>query len=241
MAQEQYRTLKPENRLLTVLPSQDLGRLWPLFEPVKLDRHHVLLSPEQRVASIYFPQSGLVSMLTRLADGRSAEVGVVGSEGLVGLPLVLGSDTSSVEGVVQVPGTMLRLGADALRQALEDTPALKRLLLRYVLAFHQQVTQTAACNANHALDQRLARWLLMAHDRSGGDNLPLTQEQLALMLCVHRPGVTVAARVFQKAGLIHYDRGNIAITDRAGLEATACECYASVRQRFKPLQGALKA
>ncbi len=105
MAQEQYRTLKPENRLLTVLPSQDLGRLWPLFEPVKLDRHHVLLSPEQRVASIYFPQSGLVSMLTRLADGRSAEVGVVGSEGLVGLPLVLGSDTSSVEGVVQVPGT----------------------------------------------------------------------------------------------------------------------------------------
>ena len=141
---------------------------------------------------------------------------------------------------MQVPGTMLRLGADALRQAIENIPALEQLLLRYVLAFHQQVTQTAACNANHALDQRLARWLLMAHDRLEGDSLPLTQEQLALMLCVHRPGVTVAAQMFQKAGLIRYDRGNITITDRAGLEATACECYSSVRQRFKSLQGPAK-
>lgn len=176
-------------------------------------------------------------MLVLLADGRSAEVGLVGTEGMVGLPLLLGSDRSAVEAMVQAPGTMLRLGAGAFRQALEDSPALRTLLLRYTLAFQQQVTHTAACNGNHPLDQRMARWLLMAHDRADGDEFPMTQEFLAMMLCVHRPGVTVSARLFQQAGLIRYGKGQMQITDREGLEGAACECYATVRRQFEALLG----
>ncbi len=196
------------------------------------------MKPGQPIAAVHFPEAGWVSMVAVLADGKSAEVGIVGSEGMAGLPLLLGSDSSSVEGMVQARGTMLRLGADAFRTALEHSPALRTLLLRYVLAFQEQVAQTAACNGHHALEQRLARWLLMAHDRAEGDEFPMTQEFLAMMLCVHRPGVTVAARLLQQAGLIRYGQGQIAVTDRAGLEATACECYGAVRRIFERLLGA---
>ncbi len=179
-------------------------------------------------------------MLAMLADGRSAEVGVVGSEGMVGLPLLLGSNSSHVEAMVQAAGTMLRLHAGAFRRALEESAALRTLLLRYTLAFQQQVTQTAACNGHHALDQRLARWLLMAHDRAEDDEFPMTQEFLAMMLCVHRPGVTVAARLFQQAGLIRYGHGQMKVTDREGLEAAACECYGTVRRQFEQLLGSAR-
>jgi CRP-like cAMP-binding protein len=177
-------------------------------------------------------------MVVLLADGNSAEVGIVGSEGMVGLPLLLGANDGIVETMVQGTGTALRLSVAALSRALEEIPDLLRLLLRYALAFQEQVTQTAACNGHHALDQRLARWLLMAHDRAEGDEFGMTQEFLAQMLCVHRPGVTVAARLFQQAGLIRYGHGRITITDREGLEAAACECYGAVRQRFNLLFGA---
>ncbi|MFC7738596.1 Crp/Fnr family transcriptional regulator [Roseomonas sp. GCM10028921] len=133
---------------------------------------------------------------------------------------------------------MLRLEAGTFRRALDEIPALRTLLLRYTLAFQQQVAQTAACNGHHALDQRLARWLLMAHDRAEGDEFPMTQEFLAMMLCVHRPGVTLAARLFQQAGLIRYGQGQMRITDREGLEGAACECYATVRYQFQKLLGA---
>ena len=123
---------------------------------------------------------------------------------------------------------------------MKDSPALERLLLRYTLAFQELVTQTAACNGNHALDQRLARWLLMAHDRADGDEFAMTQEFLAMMLCVHRPGVTVAARLFQQAGLIRYGQGRLLVTDREGLEAAACECYGTVCNRFDILMGTPK-
>jgi CRP-like cAMP-binding protein len=142
--------------------------------------------------------------------------------------------------MVQCPGPLLRLGAVAFRQAVEESTALRTLLLRYALAFQEQVTQTAACNGHHALDQRLARWLLIAHDRAGGDEFPMTQEFLAMMLCVHRPGVTVAARLFQQAGLIRYGGGRMAIIDRPGLEAAACECYGAVRRQFERLLGAAR-
>lgn len=227
----------PRNRLLAALPSADLAWLWPQFEPLELDLRHILLSPDEPITAVHFPETGWISMLAMLADGRSAEVGVVGSEGMVGLPLLLGNDRSHVEAMVQAPGRVLRLGANAFRQAVEDSPALRTLLLRYALAFQQQVTQTAACNGHHALDQRLARWLLMAHDRAGSDDFPMTQEFLAMMLCVHRPGVTVAARLFQQAGLIRYDRGQMRVTDREGLEAAACECYGTVRRQFGQLLG----
>ena len=227
----------PSNRLLAALPAADLARLWPQLEPVGLEMRETLHVSDEPIAAVYFPESGWASMLALLADGRSAEVGLVGTEGMVGLPLLLGSDSSGTEAMVQASGTMLRLEAGAFRRALEESPALRTLLLRYALAFQQQVTQTAACNGHHALDQCLARWLLMAHDRAQGDEFPMTQEFLAMMLCVHRPGVTVAARLFQQAGLIRYGNGQMAITDREGLEAAACECYGAVRRQFEALLG----
>ncbi len=225
----------PRNRLLAALPPDALARLWPRLKPVVLPVRTGLMAPGEPIEAVYFPETGWVSMLALLADGQSAEVGLVGKEGMAGLPLLLGSDTGMAEAMVQGAGTMLRLEAADFHRALDDIPGLDKALLRYALAFQEQVTQTAACNGNHALDQRLARWLLMAHDRAEGDGFPMTQEFLALMLCVHRPGVTVAARLFQQAGLIRYGQGSMTITDRPGLEAAACECYGTVRARFELL------
>jgi CRP-like cAMP-binding protein len=227
----------PRNRLLAALPPEELAHLWPQLEPLELEVRHILSAPDEPITAVYFPETGWSSMLVLLADGRSAEVGIVGSEGMVGLPLLLGSDSSQVEAMVQCSGTSLRLEARAFHRALEESPALRTLLLRYALAFQQQVTQTAACNGHHALDQRLARWLLIAHDRAEGDRFPITQEFLAMMLCVHRPGVTVAARLFQQAGLIRYGHGQMTITDREGLEAASCECHGAVRRQFDKLLG----
>jgi CRP-like cAMP-binding protein len=237
-AQSVFPTVR--NRLLAALPAEDLARLWPQLEPVESEQRQILHAPDEPITAVYFPETGWISMLAVLADGRSAEVGLIGNEGVAGLPLLLGSDSSNVEAMVQAPGSMLRLEASAFCRALEESLALKALLLRYTLAFQQQVTQTAACNGNHALDQRLARWLLMAHDRVEGDEFPMTQEFLAVMLCVHRPGVTVAARLFQQAGLIRYGHGQMRITDREGLEAASCECYSAVRRQFEKILGSAR-
>jgi len=177
-------------------------------------------------------------MMALLEDGSAAEVGLVGFDGMLGLPLLLGSDRAVTEGMVQAPGTFLRLGATAFQEEQERSQAFRKLLLRYALAFQAQVAQTAACNGRHTLDQRLARWLLTAHDRAHGDEFPMTQEFLAIMLCVHRSGVTVAARLFQQAGLIRYSNGQMTVTDRAGLEAAACECHGVVAREFQRLVGA---
>lgn len=227
----------PRNRLLAALAPDALARLWPQLRAVSLPIRTAIMAPGEPIEAVYFPETGWVSMLALLADGQSAEVGLVGREGMTGLALLLGSDSGMVEALVQGAGTMLRIDAADFRRALEDIPGLERALLRYALAFQEQVTQTAACNGNHALDQRLARWLLMAHDRAEDDEFPMTQEFLALMLCVHRPGVTVAARLFQQAGLIRYGQGRMIVTDRPGLEAVACECYGAVRARFELLLG----
>jgi CRP-like cAMP-binding protein len=174
-----------------------------------------------------------------LEDGDGAEVGVIGNEGVVGLPVLLGAACDDLEAMVQNPGTALRLGADALRQAMEEDAALRRLLLRYVLVHHGQVARTASCNGRHLTEQRLARWLLMAHDRTAGDEFPMTHEFLSMMLGVRRAGVTVVAGQLQKAGLIRYERGRIAITDRPGLESVSCECYGVVRRASDALLGPL--
>ena len=176
-------------------------------------------------------------MLAQLEDGLTAEVGLVGREGMVGLPLVFGIETAFIEAMVQAPGAALRMEASAFRHALDEHPALRTLLFRYSEFMHAQVAQTAACNGNHGLEQRLSRWLLMSHDRTNGDELPMTQEFLAMMLCVHRPSVTVAARILQRANLIRYGGGSITVLDRSGLEATACECYGMVRQHHQRLLG----
>jgi CRP-like cAMP-binding protein len=228
----------PRNRVLAALPSEDLIRLWPRLEPVEFRLRDVIQVPDEPIAAVYFPESGFVSMLALLVDGSAAEVGIVGCEGMTGLPLLLGSDRSPAEAMVQASGTFLRLGAAAFQEEQDRSPPLRKLLLRYTLAFQVQVTQTAACNGHHALDQRLARWLLMAHDRVEGDEFPMTQEVLATMLCVHRPGVTIAARLFQQAGLIRYANGSITVIDRAGLESASCECHGVVKREFQRLLGA---
>jgi CRP-like cAMP-binding protein len=166
-----------------------------------------------------------------------AEVALVGREGMIGTPLVVGVDSAFEEAFVQANGTALRMEASAFRQTFHETPALQRLSCRYSEAMRAQTVQTAACNGRHPLEQRLARWLLMAHDRAEGDDLPVTQEFLALMLCVYRPSVTVAAGVLQRARIIRYNRGHVEVFDRDALEATSCSCYSAVKRRFDRLLG----
>jgi CRP-like cAMP-binding protein len=226
------------NRLLSALPPEDLARLWPRLEPVELVQRAVLHPAETPVTAVYFPETGYASILAQLEDGDSAEVGLIGPEGVVGMAALLTGDTDTLESMVQGAGGALRLGTAALREEMERMPAFRTLLHRFVLVHHGQVARTAACNGRHLTDQRLARWLLMAHDRSEGDTFPMTHEFLAMMLGLRRAGVTVAAGQLQKAGFIRYERGSITITDRPGLESAACECYGVVRRAQDRLLGA---
>jgi CRP-like cAMP-binding protein len=229
--------VEPRNHLLAALPAADLARLWPRFERVELPERHVLHSADEPMTAVHFPESGWLSMVTILEDGDVAEIGLVGREGMVGLPLLLGSDRAPMEALVQARCTMLRLSAAALREELEQSAALRMVLLRYALAFITQVSQTGACNGRHRVEQRLARWILMAHDRSDGDDFPMTHEFLSMMLGVRRAGISVAAGRLQKAGLIRYRSGHMLVADRPGLEATACDCNEAVQREFRRLFG----
>jgi CRP-like cAMP-binding protein len=223
--------------LLSALPPEVLVMLMPKFRRVPLAVRDYLVAPDQTIEAVHFVESGWVSMVATLGEGTQAEVGLVGHEGMVGLPLVLGVDSGYEEAFVQAQGTALQMEAHAFQRSLEEFPILQTRLYRYSEAMHAQVTQTAACNGHHSLEQRLARWLLMAHDRAEGDDLPVTQEFLALMLCVYRPSVTVAAGILQRAGIIQYSRGHIAVLDRDSLEALACGCYVVVKRRYNTLLG----
>jgi CRP-like cAMP-binding protein len=225
------------NRLLGALPPEDLAVLWPRLEPVELELRQVLHVPEQPVQAVYFVETGWISMVAALEDGDGAEVGLIGYEGMLGLPLLLDSEFEDLEGIVQCPGMALRLSAADFREALEQLPTLRRLLNRYAVVHHGQVTRTAACNGRHDIAQRLARWLLMAHDRAEGDTYPMTHEFLSMMLGVRRAGVSTAASVLQRAGLIRYSAGRMTITDRPGLENSSCECYGMQRRASERLFG----
>jgi CRP-like cAMP-binding protein len=226
-----------KNRLLRALPPDLLSRLLPRMRPVSLLLRDSLMVPETSVNAAYFVESGWVSLVTSLDDGTQAEVGLIGNEGMVGLPLVTGVNTAFVEAFVQADGAALRMEARVFRAAMEEEPVLRTVLFRYLEAMTAQISQTAACNGRHDLEQRLARWLLMAHDRAEGDEIQITQEFLALMLCVYRPSVSVVASTLQRAGMIRYGRGHITILDRKGLEETACDCYRVVKSRFDQLLG----
>ena len=230
-------TLATDNRLLAALPPEDFARLRPRLRRVELPFDRTIFPADGEVEALLFIESGMVSLLATLEGGEQVEVGIAGREGLIGLPLVLGDDRSLVEARVQLEGTALRLGAAALRDAMDESAALRGLLLRYAQAFQIQVTLSAACNARHLIEHRLARWLLIAHDRAGADEFSMTHEFMALMLGVRRPGVTIAANTLQKAGLIQYGRGRITITDRPSLEAASCECYHVTRREFGRLLG----
>lgn len=223
------------NRLLAALPQADLSYILPKLRPFTLTVRDMLIVPDKAIEAVYFVESGYISSVITLEDGTQAEVGLTGREGMVGLPLILGVDSAFEQAFVQANGSALRMEAGAFRQALEETPTLRGLLSRYHEAMRAQTAQTAACNGRHDLEQRFARWLLMAHDRSDGDDLSLTQEFLALMLCVYRPSITAVAGILQRAGIIRYGYGHITVLDRSALEATACDCYNAVTRRFERL------
>jgi CRP-like cAMP-binding protein len=225
------------NQLLAALPPDDFALLKGSLRPFDLILKQFLHASDQPIETVYFPERGMVSMVAVLEGGQLMEVGLVGREGMVGLPVVLGAESASTEAMVQAAGAALSLPAATLVEALEGSPALKALLLRYMQAFHVQVTQTAACNGRHPVEERLARWLLLAHDRAESDTFPMTQEFIATMLGVRRAGVSVAAGILQRTGVINHMHGHVAILDRPGLERTSCECYAAVRRRCERLLG----
>lgn len=229
------RTSSTQNHILQALPSAECDRLLAQAEPVDLPFHQVLHEAGEPIRHVYFVEQGMISQLVLLEGGQEQEVGLVSREGLVGLVAALGAETSFTESMVQVPGSALRLPVAALRQEMARDGALPGLLSCSMLALHIQVTQTAACNGRHSLDERLARWLLMVHDRTDGDELPITQEFMSMMLGVRRAGVSTAVGTLEKTGAISHSRGSITVLDRARLEAASCECYAAAKWAIEPL------
>ena len=213
------------NRLLGALPTHDLRRLLGACKPVELAFADVLYVPGQRITHVYFPIHGFISLIIPVDDVAHLEVGLVGNEGMFGVPLVLGIDLSPVRAVVQGAGSALQMDAAWFRRELELNPVLHRRLDRYAFVQLIQLAQAAACTRFHVVEARLARWLLMTQDRAHADIFYITQALLALMLGVRRVGVTRAARSLKQQGLIDYNRGNITILDRRGLKAASCGCY----------------
>ena len=224
-----------ENGALAGLPREDLAFLLPRLERVDLPIRAVLASPNVPISHAYFVQRGMISLVQPLQDGTMVEVGLIGREGFVGVPLVLGTKADAVEAMVQIAGTALRIPASGLQEAIRARPTLAAPLLRFAHALLVQIAQTAACNGRHNLEERLARWLLMAGDRARDGTFQLSHEFLSMMLGARRPGITVAMGVFRRAGLISNSHHHIAILDRPGLEAAACECYATVRDKYRQL------
>lgn len=228
---------KPQNRLLAALPEEVHERLYPHLEDVSLLLGQVIYESGERLDHIYFPTTSIVSLLYTMEDGTSAEIGVVGNDGVVGIALFMGGETTPNRAVVQSAGYSLRMKPNVLQEEFRRGGPLQLVLLRYTQALITQMSQTAVCNRLHSVDQQLCRWLLLSHDRLDSNELTMTQELIANMLGVRREGVTVAAGHLQAAGLIHYNRGKITISDRTGLEARACECYQVVRNEFERLLG----
>ena len=217
------------NSLLAALPRKSYLRLLPSLVPVELVFGEILYEPGAPIREVYFPTQSLVSMLTLVEGHLALEVGLVGREGMVGVPLALGVEVSSVRALVQGGGPALKMNAARFRAELRASPPLQRELHRYVHAMMAQISQTAACNRFHVVEARLARWLLMTRDRVRSGDFRMTQEFLSHMLGVRRVGVTEAASALQRRDLIEYSRGNIRILDDRGLEAASCSCYEVVR------------
>jgi CRP-like cAMP-binding protein len=228
--------LKPEqNQLLAALPAADYQRLLPHLEPVELPLGMVVFESGGKLQHLYFPASGIVSLLYAMESGASTEIAVIGNEGVVGIALFMGGESTPSRAVVQSAGHGFRLKASVLKTEFERGGRLQYLLLRYTQALIAQMTQTAVCNRHHSVDQQLCRWLLLSLDRLPGNELKMTQELIANMLGVRREGVTEAAGKLQEAGLIRYQRGHITVLDRPRLEKRVCECYAVVKREMDRL------
>ena len=226
------------NRLLAALPPQEMKAVRAFLEPVPLPFKFVLFEANQTHTHVYFVHRGVASLVREMADGTVIEIATIGPEGAVGLPLLLGGESMAANCFMQVPGEGARVEAEDFRELMGRCPALRGLMLRYALAFVNQIAQNAACNRAHSIEERAARWLLLTHDRVHEASFPLTQEFLGQMLGVRRPTVSLAAGMLAKAGLIHYVRGQVTVLDRAGLEGVACECYRVIRDGYERLVGA---
>jgi CRP-like cAMP-binding protein len=224
-----------QNRLLAALPAPVYKRLLHHLEPAALELGSVIYESGGHLDYVYFPTDCLVSLLFVMENGATAEIAVVGKEGLVGIALFMGGDTTPSRAVVQSAGCAYRLKADILKAEFRRGDPLQQLLLRYTQALITQMAQTAVCNRHHSVEQQLCRWLLLSLDRLPRNELLMTQELIANMLGVRREGVTKAAGSLQEAGLIHYSRGRITVPDRKKLEARVCECYAVVRKEYDRL------
>jgi CRP-like cAMP-binding protein len=225
------------NRLLEALPSGDLRRLLAECETLELAFGDVLYTAGDRLSHVYFPISSFISLIMPIDDSSSLEVGMVGNEGMFGIPLALGVDVSPVRAVVQGAGPALRMGAASFCTELGRSPALQREIDRYVFVHLSQLAQTAGCTRFHVVEARLARWLLMTQDRAHANTFHVTQEFLAFMLGVRRVGVTKAASSLQERKLIRYSRGDITVLDRRGLKAASCGCYKADRASYDQTLG----
>ena len=230
-----------QNHLLAALSEEDWHRWLPALELIELPLGEVLYEPGVTLQYVYFPTTVIVSLLYVMKDGASAEIAVAGNEGLVGISLFMGGNSTPSRAVVQSAGQAYRIKAEIVQDEFSRHGPILHLLLRYTQALITQMSQTAVCNRHHSLDQQLCRWLLLSLDRLQNDQLVMTQELIANMLGVRREGVTEAAVKLQKAGVIRYARGRITVLDRAGLEKLTCECYAVVKQEYDRLLPAREA
>jgi CRP-like cAMP-binding protein len=222
----------PGNRLLAALPPEILQQLVPELETVPIRNKEVVQPIGRPAEHVYFPQSGMGSIVIHMKGGMNIEAATIGNEGMLGVSYVLGDALATEETMIQLPGEASRLRVRVLRAEFDRDERLRMLLLRYSQLLTGQIAQGSGCNRAHPLEGRCARWLLSTHDRVAGDQFPLTQEFLAIMLGVRRAGVSVAQHALQQDGLIQYTRGQVTILDRAGLEEVACECYGVIRERF---------
>jgi CRP-like cAMP-binding protein len=227
------------NRLLEALPAQERERLSGMFEIEEWAMKERLMEAGERIHSVYFPLTAVVSLLTTMDEGEGVEIATVGNEGMVGVPVFLGAEELGTRDLVQnqVPGTVLRTDVSSFLREAQDGSAFRGVVQLYVQAYLRQVSQQVACNGLHPVVERCARWILLTHDRVGADEFPLTQEFLSQMLGVRRATVTVAAGSLQNARFVRFDRGRIRILDRDGLEESACECYSVIRNEFDRLLG----
>lgn len=230
-------TQSHQNRLLELLAPADFELLKPHLQPVTLSYRLPLYEENEEIKFVYFPNSGVASLVNTMTNGSAAEVGTIGNEGMVGLPVIFGDHIAPTSVYIQVPGEGLRINTTAFRHALDHSSSMLTLMLHYAHALFNQVAQSAACSHFHNLEQRCCRWMLMTHDRVQSDEFLLTQEFLAMMLGVQRTGVNYAANKLKRLNLIEYHRGRVKIQDRKGLERLTCECYEVSKREYDRLLG----
>lgn len=223
---------QPANKLLGSLPASDYQRLIPHMKLVPLSNRQVLYQTGEPITQVYFPNKAVVSIVTTMEDGSTVKVGLVSNEGMVGMPVILGNNTTITTAFVQIPDTAMQIDADILRSEFNRGAALQSVLLHYVQRVYTQIVQESACNRFHTLEERLARWLLTVSDRLESKEFPLTQEFISQMLDVNSAGVTEAASTLSQAGIIAYHRGQIKILDREALKKISCECYQIIEDEF---------